>query len=391
MIRYPAQSFCLLAALVVLLGDDHSRGETASSAAAALQPFVDRHEVAGVVTLVATQHTILEQSAVGFMDLESKTPMRADALFWIASQSKPIVATSMMMMVDEGKVSLDDPVTKYIPEFKDQWLIAEHDDKHTLLKKPGQPILVRHLLSHTSGMLYKTVVEQPTLDVLPLESRIHNYVMSPLQFEPGARHLYANAGINTAARIVEIVSGKSYADFIQERILDPLRMKDTTFWPTEKQLKRLAKPYAPALERAGVLQEIPNPQLRAPFSDRTRFVQPAGGLFSTASDLLNFYRMLLDSGVFEGRRLLSENAIQQMTSKQTGNLKQNYGYGLDVTPGKIGHGGTLGTLSSMDRDHGLISIFMIQYGGPGTVLNNCRQAFQKAVREKYAGEQHTPK
>jgi CubicO group peptidase (beta-lactamase class C family) len=96
--------------------------------------------------------------------------------------------------------------------------------------------------------------------------------------------------------------------------------------------------------------------------------------------------MLLGNGVFEGKRLLSENAIRQMTSKQTGNLKQNYGFGLDVTPGKIGHGGTLGTFSSMDRENGLISIFMVQYGGPGAVLNNCRQAFQKAVREKYAGQ-----
>lgn len=387
MMRFSRQFFCFVVTLVAVLGCDGLCAESKPAVPPVLQPFVDRHEVGGIVTLVATKDKILEQSAVGFMDLATRTPLRTDALFWIASQSKPIVATAMMMMIDEGKVSLDDPVTQYIPEFKEQWLIAEHDEKHTLLKKPEHPILIRHLLSHTSGMLYKTVIEQPTLDILPLEARMHNYVMSPLQFEPGAKHLYANAGINTAARIVEIVSGKSYPDFIQERIFNPLRMKDTTFWPTEEQLKRLAKPYAPDPDKKGALAEVPNPQLRPPYSDHTRFVQPAGGLFSTAADLLNFYRMLLGNGTFEGKRLLSEKAIQQMTSKQTGSLKQNYGFGLDVTPGKIGHGGTLGTLSAMDREHGIISIFMVQYGGPGAVLNKCRQAFQKAVQERYWGKQ----
>ena len=347
-----------------------------------LQTFVDHHDLGGAVTLVATKDKVLELQAVGFMDVAAKTPMRTDSLFWIASQSKPIVATAVMMLVDEGKVSLDDPVTKYLPEFKDQWMMAGHEGDHVLLKKPRNPILVRNLLSHTSGMLYKTPIEQPTLDVINEEQRMHAYVMSPLQFEPGTKHLYANAGINTAARIVELVSLKPYQDFIQERILNPLHMKDTTFWPTEEQLARLAKAYAPNASKTA-LEEVPSPQLRYPLNDRTRCVQPAGGLFSTASDLLNFYRMLLGGGMFEGKRILSEFAVQLMISKQTGNLPQNYGFGLDTTKGRIGHGGTFGTLSAMDREHQLISIFMVQYGGPGPSLEKFRRAFQNEVKEKF--------
>src|SRR5204862_3272598 len=130
--------------------------------AAALQPFVDSHSLAGAVTLVADKDRVLSLDAVGFADVAGNKPLRPDALFWIASQSKPITATAFMMLVDEGKVSLDDPLEKYLLEFRDQWLIAEQDEEHTLLRKPGQPITVRHLLSHTGGLPFKSAIEQPT-------------------------------------------------------------------------------------------------------------------------------------------------------------------------------------------------------------------------------------
>ena len=350
--------------------------------AAAIQPFVDRHELAGAVMLAATADKVLDLQAIGWANLSTKQPMKADCLFWIASQSKPIAATATMILVDEGKVSLDDPVTKYLAEFKDQWLITERDDEHTLLKKPAHPILVRNLLNHTSGMLYKTPIEQPTLDLLPLEQRMHAYVMSPLQFEPGTKHMYANAGINTAARIVEIVSHQRYEEFVAERIFKPLEMTDTTFHPSSEQLARLAHAYKP--DAAGTaLQELPSPQLRYPLDDPTRCIQPAGGLFSTAHDLLNFYRMILGGGVFNGQRILSEQAVHQMTTKQTGDLPQPYGFGFDTNKGRIGHGGTFGTLSAIDSDHRLISIFMIQYGGGSAKLNQFFGAFRKAVETDF--------
>jgi CubicO group peptidase (beta-lactamase class C family) len=374
---------------VVTLGFVLALGSLPATAAppheigSALQPFLDRHELAGAVTLVATADQVLDLSAVGWADIADKRPMRADDLFWIASQSKPMAATTLMMLVDEGKVRLDDPVTKYLPEFKDQWLVAERDDAHMLLEKPQHPIVLSNLLNHTSGMLYKTPAEQPTLDVLPLAARMHVYVMSPLQFEPGTKHLYANAGINTAARIVEVVSGLPYERFLAERLLGPLGMRDTTFHPTARQLRRLAKAYKP--NAAGTaLEEAPSPQLRYPLNDPTRCIQPAGGLFSTAGDLLNFYRMLLNDGVFDGRRILSAQAVRQMTTKQTGLLPQQYGFAFDAQNNRFGHGGTFGTISSADRERGLITIFMIQYAGPPKEFDNrFTPAFRKAVAEMF--------
>ena len=357
-----------------------ARAAEPSKLAAAMQPFVENRQIAGAVMLVADKDKVLGLDAAGWADIAGKKKMRTDCLFWIASQSKPMAATALMMLVDEGRVGLDDPVEKYLPEFKEQWLVAERDSEHVLLKKPQHPILVRNLLNHTSGMLYKTPSEQPTLDVLPLDARMHAYIMSPLQFEPGAKHLYANAGINTAARIVELVSGQPYEQFLAERILRPLGMKDTTFRPTAAQLRRLAKSYKPNAARTA-LEEAPIPQLRYPLDDPARCIQPAGGLFSTASDLLNFYRMILNGGVFAGRRLLSEQAVRQMTSKQTGDLPQAYGFGFDVSRGLVGHGGTFGTVSSLDATRRFISIFLIQYGGPPADLKNFLPAFRAVAAE----------
>ena len=349
---------------------------------AALQPLVDRHELAGAVMLVATGDEVLDLEAIGWSDIPAQKPMQTDCLFWIASQSKPIAATTLMVLVDEGKVSLDDPVEKYLPEFKEQWLIVERDGEHQLLKKPQHPILLRNLLNHTSGMLYKTPIEQPTLDLIPLDQRMHAYVMSPLQFEPGAKHLYANAGINTAARIVELVSGMPYETFLAERLFKPLGMKDTTFHPSAEQLQRLAKGYKPSASGT-TMEEGPIPQLRYPLDDPTRCVQPAGGLFSTAEDLLKFYRMIFHQGVCAGQRILSDEAVRQMTTKQTGDLPQNYGFGFDTGGGQVGHGGTFGTVSSIDRDHRLITIFMIQYAGPATDLNKFVPVFRRSVEQNF--------
>src|SRR5438270_622361 len=138
--------------------------EADKSISAALQPFVERQALAGAVTLVANRERVLSVNSVGFADIEGHMMMRPDTIFWIASQSKPITALLLMMLVDEGKVNLDDPVSKYIPEFKEVWVTAEQDQEHLLLKRPKQAITVRHILSHTSGLPFKSLMEQPTLD-----------------------------------------------------------------------------------------------------------------------------------------------------------------------------------------------------------------------------------
>ena len=188
-----------------------------------------------------------------------------------------------MMLVDEGKVNVDDPVEKYLPEFRGQMVVAERDANHVLLRSPRHPITVRNVLSHTSGLPFKSALEEPTLDLFPLTARVRSYAMTPLEFEPDSKYQYSNAGINTAARIIEVVAGMPYEEFLDERLFQPLGMKDTTFWPSEEQVARIAKSYKPGAGNQG-LEETKIDQLYYPLTDRTqRFPMPAGGLFSTAA------------------------------------------------------------------------------------------------------------
>lgn len=356
---------------------------SSKSIAAALQPFVDRHSLAGAVTLVADKDKVLSLDTVGFTDVAGRKPMRPDALFWIASQSKPITAAAFMMLVDEGKVSLDDPVAKYLPEFKDQWLVVEQDKDHTLLKRPKQPVTVRNILSHTSGMPFKSAMEQPTLDLLPLRDAVRSYAMTPLQFEPGSKYQYSNAGINTAGLIIEVVSGMPYEEFMDKRLFGPLGMKDTTFWPNEEQLTRLAKAYKPNADKTG-LEEITVTQLKYPFNDRKRQPMPAGGLFSTANDVGRFCQMVLNGGAFQGKRYLSEDAVKQMTSKQTGDaVKNGYGLGWSTGGDSFGHGGAYATNMAIDTKHGLITIFLVQHAGFPGDGSKSQAAFRKAAEERF--------
>ena len=352
--------------------------------AAALQPFVDSHSLAGAVTLVADKDRVLSLAAVGFADVAAKKPLRTDALFWIASQSKPITATALMMLVDEGKVKLDDPVEKYLPEFKNVWLAAERDKDHVLLRRPKRPITVRDILSHTSGMPFSSALERPALDLLPLRVAVGSYALTPLQFEPGSKYQYSNAGINTAGRIIEVVSRIPYEDFLQKRLFDPLGMKDTTFWPNEEQLGRLARSYAPNADRSG-LKAITIGQLTYPLNDRKRQPMPAGGLFSTAADVGRFCQLVLNRGVYKGKRLLSEAAVKEMTSKQTPEaVKVSYGLGWSTGGGNVGHGGAYATGMNIDIRRGLITVFMVQHAGfPGNG-NQSQAAFRKAAQEIFA-------
>ncbi len=353
---------------------------------ARLQPFVDNHTLAGAVTLVASKDRVLSLDTVGYADLAAKKPMRPDSLFWIASMSKPITATALMLLVDEGKVKIDDPVEKYLPECKDLWLAVEQDRDHILLKKPRHPITVKNILSHTSGMPPRSALEQPTLDRFQLRDAVRSYTMTPLLFEPDSSYRYSNAGINTAGRIIEVVSGMPYEEFLQKRLFDPLGMKDTTFWPNEEQLGRLAKSYRPDTGKTG-LAETTITQLSYPLNDRKRQPMPAGGLFSTANDMGTFCRMVLGGGVFEGKRYLSEAAVRQMTSVQTGDLPQSYGLGWAMPKkagGSFGHGGAYSTHMTIDPQRGLVLVFLVQHAGyPGSDGKNILPAFEKAAQEKF--------
>lgn len=359
--------------------------EPAKAIASAVRPFVDSNTLAGAVMLVASKDKVLSLEAVGWSDIAARKPMKTDALFWIASQSKPMTAAALMMLVDEGKVNLDDPVEKYLPEFKGQMLAVERDAEHVLLRKPAHPISVREVLSHTSGLPFSSPMEQPTLDSLPLRDAVRSYAMVPLQFPPGTKYQYSNAGINTAGRIIEVVSGMPYEKFMDDRLFQPLGMKDTTFWPSEKQTKRVAKSYQPNPDKTG-LEETTVTQLRYPLSNRVnRYPMPAGGLFSIANDTARFCQMILNGGVCDGQRLLSEKAVKQLTSRQTApEIKDSYGLGFAVGADWCGHGGARATNMQIDRKRGLVIVWMVQHNGfPGNGSKS-QDAFKQAATDWFA-------
>jgi CubicO group peptidase (beta-lactamase class C family) len=371
---------------------------SASEISTVLQPFIDRHELAGVVTLVVSKDEVLNLEAVGYADIATKKSMRIDAMFWIASISKPITATALMMLVDEGRVHLDDPVIKYLPEFQPHIIAVAPDNSAPRVQKSQHQITVRQLLSHTSGLPFSSSIERPTLDVFSLATRVQSYSLNLLRFEPGSDYEYSNAGINTVGRIIEVVSGIRYEDFLQQKLFGPLGMKDTTFWPDDDQLVRIAKSYAPNANLVG-LQETHVTQLHYPLTDRKhRYPMPAGGLFSTASDLGRLSQMILKGGVFGGKRYLSERALREMVRNQLDPARQpaaaamakfRSGYGLGwatYASGAFGHGGAYSTDMRIDPEHGLATIWLVQHAGFPGEGRKSQAAFQDLVEKKFASK-----
>jgi CubicO group peptidase (beta-lactamase class C family) len=362
---------------------------------ATLQKFIDAKVISGAVTVVTTKDKILDVEAVGLADIEKRKPMRPDSLFWIASMTKPITAVSVLMLQDEGKLQVTDLVEKYIPEF-------------SALKTPsGQPahITIQQMLTHTSGLGEGEVAAirnaHNLADVIPL------YLSSPMQYEPGARWKYTQSGINVSARIVEVVSELPFDKFVQKRILKPLGMKNTTFYPSGKARSRLVTPYIKD-KTTGALVAAP------PITD---FGQPGhppfgnGGLFSTGPDYARFCQMLLGGGVFEGKQLLSPAAFKVLTTVHTGELETgflqtqeygshgaNYGWGIGVailraphegvgamlSPGTFGHGGAWGTQAWIDPVRGIAYILMIQRPGVMGDASEIRRDFQQAAFDTFA-------
>ena len=335
------------------------------------QSFVDDGTMAGAIMLVGSKEKILDLETVGYSDLAAKKPMAMNNLFWIASMSKAMTASLVMMLVDEGKVSVDDPVEKYLPEFKGQMVADPKDPTHTP-HAPSHPMTIREILSHTSGIPRRSA-EEGGLDVHPLAEEVALHAKNPLIFDPGTQYAYSNAGIATGARIVEVVSGEPYEKFMQERLLDPLGMTDTTFWPTAEQLSRLAKSYngpantpgQPVDPNAPKLTEISINMLSYPLTDHTkRFPMPGGGLFSTAIDVSKFCQMFLNDGIYKGKQILSPAAVKLMTTKETGaKVRMPYGFGWSIGQnGEFAHGGAYKTYMAVEPDRGIVAVFMVQQG-----------------------------
>lgn len=388
--------------VLVAVGLRAEEGRAPGSIRERMEAFVRDGSIAGAVTLLYHDGRVVSEEAVGFQDLESRRPMRPDSVFWIASMSKPIAALAVMMLRDEGRLKVEDPVATYLPPFKEQPQIKEKNGNQTVLVKPARPVTIRHLLTHTSGLVPRSALEGDASDVLSLREAVNSYALSPLQFEPGSKWAYSNAGIATLARIVEVASGEDYAAFLERRLFRPLGLRDTTFWPDERQLARLATSYKPGPGGQG-LEPTTIRYLTPPYSNRARAVFPGGGLFSTARDLLALYTMLLQGGEAGGRRYVSADSVRLMTTDQTGELRPKFteglGMGLGVqvvrepvgvtamlSPGTYGHGGAHGTQGWIDPVKRTIYIMLIQRTGvPSGDASPMRQAFQEAAASMIAG------
>ncbi len=328
---------------------------------ARMQRYVDDEKAAGFVTLIARHGHVATLSAVGFQDREKRVPMRTDSMFQIMSMTKPITCTGIMILMEEGRLALVDPVEKYLPEFAGQKLSGG--------AKPARLVTIRDLMTHTSGVPGGTpkgyVKTDHTLaEVVSLGSQ------QPLEFEPGSKWSYSNMGIATLGRIIEVVSGKPYEQFIAERIFVPLNMKDTHYFlPAEKQ-GRLAVAYT---DKDGKLERFD----ADPFRTGAKYPAPEGGLYSTASDMARFYQMMLEKGTLDGRRILSAGAVAVMTTVHTGDLKAGFapgmGWGLGWSVvrepagtlrlnsmGSFGHGGAYRTYGWVDPAKDMVQVLMYQ-------------------------------
>lgn len=347
---------------------------------AKMQAFVDAGQMSGAVTLVAKDGKIVALDAVGLRDIAGKVPMTADSLFSIASMTKPITAAALMILVDEGKVALDDPIAKYIPEFKD----AKLKDG----SRPNRDITVQDCLTHTSGV----VGDQRNVGTIAETAKM--LAARPLDFHPGEKWVYS-PGLTIIGRVVEVAAGQPYEEFLQTRILTPLGMSETSFLPTAEQQRRLAKLYKPGPEK-GTLAPAAS-WINEVTPDRTP--NPSGGLFSTAADLARFYQMVLNGGELDGQRILSSEAVKNMTTLQTGDLKTGFtdgnGWGLGwcvvqkpqgatalLTPGTCGHGGAFGTQGWIEPQRQMIYILLVQRSefGNGDASNLRSTLHETAVK-----------
>ena len=352
-----------------------------------VKTYIDSHQISGAVTMVSRKGHVAHFEAHGLMDIEAKTPMRKDAIFRMASMSKPVTGVAILMLMEEGKLRLTDPVSRFIPEFRNPKVaMLKNPDgagRGAAPAAPGQPppppeiytipaereLTIRDLMTHTNGLETGGPGSREGSRISPrsTSSNLATYVPTlgavPLDFQPGTKWQYsALAGIETLGRIVEITSGMTFDQFLQKRIFEPLGMKDTAFFPTEDRLARVVTLYE---RKPGSLSRIETPSWLA---TRTLF-SGGGGLWSTPEDYMQFAQMLVNSGQLNGKRLLSPRTVDLMSSNHVGDLYsgvgqrlKGMGFGLTVevvmdgvsanrreSNGSFGWDGAFGTHFWVDR------------------------------------------
>jgi CubicO group peptidase (beta-lactamase class C family) len=353
-----------------------------------MQEFVDKGEAAGVVTLVATKDRVIHLSAVGKTDMAKDRKMKTDDIFWIASMSKPITAVCIAILADDGKLSFDDPLAKHLPEFAGV-MVSQNGET----VKPSRPPTLRDVMTHTSG-LGEMNTREPHLTLAETGKKLSEQT---LRFQPGSRWAYSTAGMDVLGRVVEAVSGMPFDQFLQKRVLDPLGMKDTSFWLAPEKESRWAQPYRWNAQTNKLEETVITYLYKTAPTDRQRPPLGGAGLFSTAEDMAKFYQMMLNRGTLNGKRILKAATVAEMTRKQTGELTARPGmpWGLGfcvvedptkmeanrvLSPNSFGHGGAFSTSSWADPTKNLIWIVMFERDGKGNPDNSdVRIAFQDAA------------
>ena len=352
-----------------------------------MKQYVTDRTVSGAVTLVAYRGDTVEFDAVGMADAEAGHPMQKDTIFQIMSMTKPVTAIGIMMLAEEGRLALRDPVERYLPEFKDARVATTVGPDARRLGMPEHPITIRDLMTHTAGIqdpAPAAIHDYPQLMNTSLTEVVKQLARQPLLFQPGTQWSYSSPGIEILGRIIEVCSGEKYEEFISNRILRPLGMKDSFFFPPADKVGRIAMVYA---SKDGKLMRAPASILGGdPAKYRTGaiFPAPGWGLYSTAEDLLHLYSMMLGDGVYQSKRYLSPLSVRMMTEPHTASINPitwtrgaNYGLAWEVitdplgelaghNKGSYGHGGAFGTQGWIDGQSNLISILLIQRSNGGT-------------------------
>jgi len=357
----------------------------------AVQKDIDDKRIAGAVTLVLRRGQVAWFKAQGMQDREAAKPMRPDSIFRICSMSKPITSVAVMMLYEEGRFLLEDPVSKYLPEFKNMKVYVKPAEGQPYTIPATHEITIRDLLRHTSGITYNWQGDLGPMytaanvahGLLPYDGTIADSVQHlaklPLLFNPGERWEYS-LGVDVLGRLVEVVSGMPFDQFLRTRIFDPLGMKDTYFFPPENKLDRLATAYTYYPDKG--LSRFPDTPITEgsftysadyPYRGAKKLFSGGAGLNSTAADYARFSEMMLEGGKLDNVRLLSRKSVELMTHDQLGKIAPDQAFGLGFgiegmksplkelgTPGAFNWGGFFYTAFSVDPKEQMIVIFMGQ-------------------------------
>lgn len=341
-----------------------------------LQPYVESGELSGAISIFY-KDGVQETCCIGYADVAAKRPIKLDNVFMQCSQTKGFCGVTIAKLVEEGKISLDDPVSKYLPEFKELWVLVSKKDDVKKLRKAKNTLTVRMVLNHTGGFPFEASVKRNDVrgggwsGGAPLRQVAAVAAESPIMFEPGTRELYSNTGIDIGAAIVEVVTGMKWEEYLKQEVLEPLGMKSTWFWPTNEQLKKKIELYAFTKNQPAKWVEEMAWQQR-PYNDSHVFPSAGAGLWTTAADQLKFYKMLMNLGVGDnGVRILKEQTVKTLLACST-RPKGMSGYSLglnapveDSENAWFGHGGAWGTNCMVNWHKKLLKLWVIQCaGGP---------------------------